>query len=87
MKYATELHFRHNWNLTYPYCIMNPGPKLKSVATVATAKGNTHQHAAALAEAQLREVALRITPARIKVLAALLEAKAASAKSDVVASS
>ncbi len=62
---------------------MNPGPKLKSAATAATAKGNTHQHAAALAEAQLREVALRITPARIKVLAALLEARCAFSHQDM----
>lgn len=62
---------------------MNPGPKLKSVATVASVKGNTHQSAAALAEAQLREVALRITPARIKVLAALLEARCAFSHQDM----
>lgn len=62
---------------------MNPGPKHKFVATVAAAKGNIHQHATALAEAQLREVALRITPARMKVLATLLEARCAFSHQDM----
>ncbi|HWW06441.1 Fur family transcriptional regulator [Collimonas sp.] len=62
---------------------MNPGPKSKSTAATAAAKGNSQPHAAALAEAQLREVALRITPARIKVLAALLEARCAFSHQDM----
>jgi Fur family ferric uptake transcriptional regulator len=62
---------------------MNPGPKSKSGATTAAAKANSQPHAAALAEAQLREVALRITPARIKVLAALLEARCAFSHQDM----
>ncbi|AMP17049.1 ferric uptake regulator family protein [Collimonas pratensis] len=65
---------------------MNPGQKSKPVtgtATAAAAKTSHRQQAAALAEAQLREVALRITPARIKVLAALLEARCAFSHQDM----
>ncbi|AIY43751.1 Zinc uptake regulation protein ZUR [Collimonas arenae] len=68
---------------------MNPGQKSKSVAGAAAhaaataAKAAPHQHAAALAEAQLREAALRITPVRIKVLAALLEARCAFSHQDM----
>jgi Fur family ferric uptake transcriptional regulator len=60
---------------------MNPGPKSKSAATAAAA--SSRPHAAALAEAQLREAALRITPARIKVLATLLEARCAFSHQDM----
>jgi Fur family ferric uptake transcriptional regulator len=60
---------------------MNPGPKSKSAATAAA--GSSRPHAAALAEAQLREATLRITPARIKVLATLLEARCAFSHQDM----
>lgn len=47
------------------------------------AASSSRPHTTALAEAQLREVALRITPARIKVLAALLEARCAFSHQDM----
>ncbi|MFJ2989028.1 Fur family transcriptional regulator [Collimonas sp. NPDC087041] len=64
---------------------MNPSQKSKSAGAQAAtaAKDSSHQHAAALAEAQLREVAVRITPARTKVLATLLEARCAFSHQDM----
>lgn len=65
---------------------MNPSQKSKSAGAHAAtaAKEYASHHAAALAEAQLREVTVRITtPVCIKVLATLLEARCASSHSDM----
>lgn len=64
---------------------MNADSKSKSAGTLAATatKGKSLQHTATLAEARLRDVAVRITPVRIKVLAALLDARCAYSHQDM----
>lgn len=78
---AAEL--RHNF-LSISYCMasMSTKPKPATATTQSDRKPPTRT-AAALAEAQLRTAAVRVTPARVKVLAALLNAQRALAHQDV----
>lgn len=57
--------------------------KSKSGMAAQRKQGREWQHAEALAEAQLREATVRVTVARVKVLAALLSARRAFSHQDI----
>ncbi|MFC5472369.1 Fur family transcriptional regulator [Paraherbaspirillum soli] len=64
---------------------MNPGSKSKSGSAPlpTAAEATTSRHPTTLAETQLREMSVRTTPARVKVLAALLDARCAFSHQDM----